>query len=715
MSRERGYERESLDFAVQSSLFDILRFIAGHCRQCCAWRLPARHGLALCVLVACWLWCCPSAQAQPPQPLIQAVYPAGGQRGVTFAATVMGTNLQGAVGVHVSGPGVTGTVVTADKPDTIQVSITIAPDAALGERDIRVLTPGGCSNRYRFMVGELPEVNEVEPNTEKAQAQVLAALPVLVNGQLLEPDIDYFRFSATAGQTIVCALQGRSLLPYIPDAVPGWMDACLALDGPDGKPLASIDDYHLGPDPVLIYTIPADGAYTLEVRDVVYRGRWTFIYRLSIGALPHVGSLFPLGGQRNTTAQLELRGVNLPANSLSLPIPPDSPSPRQVGLTDLSPRSNCLPFAVGDAPDAADTEPNDALAQAQRITVPVAINGRLQQPTDNDYFIFAATAGQVLALEVQARRLGSPVDSILYLYNAQGGELGRNDEWVDPVEPLLTHHADSRIVYAFPADGDYVVRIKDIQRNGGDEYAYRLQIVPPRPDFALVINPDNPRLSKGDTALIAVRAIRLDGFGGEIALAAQNLPAGFVAGNAIIPAGQDQTRLALTAPPDATLNIVTPTIIGTADIGGVPAVRVARGVENVTQAFSLQHAVPTQELAVAVIEPVLLTLTTLIAPAAAQEVKQGTDLSVVVKAVRHGGAAGGVTLSLDGAPAWLTMQPAPAAIPAEQSELAVTLSVAKDAPVGQLQNIFITGTLNTGQATATRFAPAVPVKVLPGA
>jgi hypothetical protein len=116
-----------------------------------------------------------------------------------------------------------------------------------------------------------------------------------------------------------------------------------------------------------------------------------------------------------------------------------------------------------------------------------------------------------------------------------------------------------------------------------------------------------------------------------------------------------------------------------------------------------------------VIEPVLLTLTTLIAPAAAQEVKQGTDLSVVVKAVRHGGAAGGVTLSLDGAPAWLTMQPAPAAIPAEQSELAVTLSVAKDAPVGQLQNIFITGTLNTGQATATRFAPAVPVKVLPGA
>ena len=659
------------------------------------------------------MWTClgASVQAQPPQPLMSAVFPAGGQRGATLAATVIGTNLQGAVGVHISGAGVTGSVVTADKPDTIQVSITIAPDAPLGERDIRVLTPGGVSNRYRFHVGELPEVNEVEPNTEKSQSQVLASLPVLVNGQLLEPDVDYLRFSATAGQTIVCALQGRSLLPYIPDAVPGWMDACLTLYGPDGKTLTSVDDYHLGPDPVLICTIPADGEYLLEVRDVVYRGRWTFIYRLSVGVLPYVHSFYPLGGQRNTTVPLELRGVNLPTNSLGVAIPADSPPLRKVGLTELSPCSNCLPLAVGDAPEAVETEPNDVQAQGQRVSVPVTINGRIQQPTDNDYFVFAATAGQTLALEVQARRLGSPVDSMLYVYNAQGGELSRNDEWVDSAEALLTHHADSRIVYTFPADGDYAVRIKDLQRHGGDEFAYRLQIVPPRPDFALVISPDNPRVSKGDTVFVNVRSVRKDGFGGEIALTVQNLPAGFLANNAVIPAGQDQTRLAISAPPDAPVGVVAPTIVGTADIGGTAAVRIAQAAENVTQAFSLPHVVPTQELAVAVIEPALLTVATSIPPTAVQDVKPGTGLAVVVKVVRHGGAAGPVTLSLDGAPPWLTLQPAPAEIPADQSELAITLAVAADAPVGQLQNIFVTGTLNTGQATATRFAPAVPIRV----
>ncbi len=459
-------------------------------------------------------------------------------------------------------------------------------------------------------------------------------------------------------------------------------------------------------------TIPADGEYVLEVRDVVYRGRWTFVYRLSVGALPYVHSCYPLGGQRNTTVPLELRGVNLPVNSLNVAIPADSSQLRKVGLTEQSPCSNCLLFAVGDVPEVAETEPNDGQAQGQRVSVPVTINGRIQQPTDNDYFVFAATAGQTLALEVQARRLGSPVDSMLYLYNAQGGELNRNDEWVDTAEALLTHHADSRIVHTFPADGDYAVRIKDIQRHGGDEFAYRLQIVPPRPDFALVITPDNPRVSKGDTVFVTVRAVRKDGFAGEIALTTQNLPAGFLANNAVIPAGQDQVRLAFSAPPEATVGVATPTIVGTAEIGGTATARMAQAVENVTQAFSLPHTVPTQELAIAVIDPVLLTLSTSIAPTAVQDVKPGTSLAVVVKATRHGGSAGPVSLSLDGAPPWLTLQPAPAEIPADQSELAVTLAVAADAPVGPLQNIFIMGTLNTGQATAARFAPAVPIRIV---
>jgi len=652
--------------------------------------------------------------AQPPQPLLSHVFPAGAQRGKTIEATVFGTNLPGASAVRITGPGVAAKVLQAEKPDAVRIAVTIAPDADLGERDLRVLTAGGVSNRCRFMVGELPEVNEVEPNNEKTQAQQLPALPVLVNGQLLDTDRDYFRFAAKGGQMLVCALQGRSLLPYIPDAVPGWLDACLTVYDSDGRELVTVDDYRLGPDPVLVFAVPKDGEYVLEVRDILFRGRPSFVYRLSIGALPFATSLFPLGAQRNTVAAVELRGVNLPAATLDLACGVDSPPRRLMGLSAQSSAWNLLPFAAGDVPEIRETEPNDTLAQANRVPVPVTINGRIDRRGDNDYFIFTAQAGQALVMEVHARRLGSPLDSILYLYNAAGQELARNDDWVDP-DPsmaLEVQHVDSRLVYTFPAAGDYVLRIKDAQLHGGEEYAYRLSIAPPRPDFAVLVSPDNPRLGKGDTAVLNVRAVRKDAFSGEIRVTARDLPPGFAACEAVIPAGQETARLTVTAPPAAANGIVVPTLAATGLLGKDLLLRTALPAEEVMQAFSIKHNVPTKELALAVIEPVLLTLSTGVAPERPLEVRQESEVQVMVKAVRLGGAKGDVALSLDGPPPGVTIKTAPAVIPADKEEIALVLGVAKQTPA-VTHNVFLTGTLNTGKETATRFAPAVPLKVLP--
>ena len=129
------------------------------------------------------------------------------------------------------------------------------------------------------------------------------------------------------------------------------------------------------------------------------------------------------------------------------------------------------------------------------------------------------------------------------------------------------------------------------------------------------------------------------------------------------------------------------------------------------QAFTLKHTVPTRELALAVLEPVLLTLS---AGAAAKplEVCQGTDVQVIVKAVRHGGAKGPIDLTLDGPPAWLNVKSPPVTIPADKDEAVISLGVAKQAPAGRRENIIISGTLRTGKQTATRFAPAVPLKVV---
>jgi Bacterial pre-peptidase C-terminal domain len=672
------------------------------CRDRSAW---LRGASALFVLLtASW------AQAQPPQPLVSCVFPAGGQRGKTVEAVVTGANLQGASAVRVSGAGVTGKVVQGDKPDNTKVALTIAPDAEPGVRDIRVATPGGASNRYRFIVGALPEVNEVEPNTEPAQAQRLDTLPVVVNGQLAEPDRDHYRFKLKAGETLVCSFLGRLLLPYIPDAVPGWIDGCLTLRDAAGAEVAWVDDTSLRPDPVLVYKAPKDGEYVLEVRDILYRGRNTFLYRLTLGTLPHLAYLFPMGAQRNTETEVELHGLNLPAASLKVSTKAIAGRVRLVG----PPGCDGLPFAVGDDPETRETEPNDALAQANVVTVPCTINGRIQRGGDSDYFRFAAKAGQTLVIDVEARRLGSPLDGFLYLYNASGGELGRSDDNVDldPSQALLTHHADPRLVYTFPAAGDYVIRLHHVQKDGGEDFTYRLSIAPPRPDFALLVSPDNPRLTKGDTAALTARVVRKDGFGGEIVVSPRNLPPGVTASETVIPAGQELARLTVTAGPAAPAGLVALSFAGKAMINNAPVERPVEGFEEITQAFSLHHNVPTREVVLAVLEPSGLTLSTNVPLDKVLEAAAGKEIAVVVKAVRHGGAKGPVNVSLDAPPPGITLKTSPTVIPPDKNEAAVTLVVAKEAPVGLRQNVILTGTLANGKESYTRLAPAVAVKAV---
>src|SRR5208282_3022156 len=119
-----------------------------------------------------------------------------------------------------------------------------------------------------------------------------------------------------------------------------------------------------------------------------------------------------------------------------------------------------------------------------------------------------------------------------------------------------------------------------------------------------------------------------DGFNSAIDLTVQNLPKGFVASEAVIPAGQSETRLTITAPPDAQVGLGSPTIVGTAILGEQTAVRQAVGAEDIMQAFSLRHDVPTKEFLVAVIESPDFTLSTNIPPTEVREVRQESQVLV---------------------------------------------------------------------------------------
>ena len=61
------------------------------------------------------------------------------------------------------------------------------------------------------------------------------------------------------------------------------------------------------------YKIPEDGQYVIEIKDAIYRGRPDFVYRLAVGELPFVTSIFPLGGRAGTQTTVELRAGTCPS------------------------------------------------------------------------------------------------------------------------------------------------------------------------------------------------------------------------------------------------------------------------------------------------------------------------------------------------------------------------------------------------------------------
>jgi hypothetical protein len=647
----------------------------------------------------------PPKKVEAPQPVLAWVYPAGGQQGTTVEVIASGAGIE-PDSVLVTGGDVSAKVLES-KTDArgnnqIRIAVTIAANAQPGMREFRILNAGGVSNRFRFVVGDLPEIKEIEPNNEKSAPQILPALPVVVNGQITDGDRDYFRFHATAGETLVLEVQARSLLPYIADAVPGWFDPVLNFYDATGRQIQSADDFRFKPDPVAFFRAPKDGDYTVELRDVIFRGRGDFVYRLKIGAFPYVTDIFPMGGQRGRDIAVDLCGVNLAASRQMVRVPDDGSRKMTVAG---------LPFAISDLPAVAEREPNDTFEKAQRVTPPVAIEGRIQKPGDVDWFAFTANKNDKLVLEVQARRLDSPLDSILTLYDARHQQVAENDDWNDTLEGMVTHQADSRLLYTFPTAGDYYLRLRDVQGKGGEEYGYRLLLAPPRPDFTLRIAPDNPRMGQGDTAAITVAAVRKDDFSGEIKLAVQDLPAGFVSSEALIPAGQAEGRLTITAPPDAPLGVVSPTIIGMAEIGKDTVMHKAESSEALMQAFSSTHVLPTKQLFLAVIPAAGFTLASDIPPGQVLEVKPASDTPITVKVLRKPGIQAGVTITAVRL-ANNTISTKGVFVAPEKDDAIVTLSVAKDAKVGLRQDVIISGLMRVANQSIMRFTQAIPVRVV---
>ncbi len=212
---------------------------------------------------------------------------------------------------------------------------------------------------------------------------------------------------------------------------------------------------------------------------------------------PVLKSAFPLGMQRGTTLDLTLTGSNLaeptgvwtsfPAKTtipsdgnngkdngklvVRLEVPKDAPIGfHAIRLATRRGMSNLRLFCIDDLPQVLESATNHTPETAQAVPLPSVVVGKADAET-SDYFKFHATAGQRLSFEILGRRLGSQFDPQLQLLDSAGRELkgGYSND-----SPGL--QTDARLTYTFKTVGDYLVAVRDVRYQGGEDFHYRLRI-----------------------------------------------------------------------------------------------------------------------------------------------------------------------------------------------------------------------------------------------
>ncbi len=305
----------------------------------------------------------------------------------------------------------------------MKLQFAIGFEARPGFHEIRVRNGKGTSNGVTFFVEDLLEVGEKEPNDEPAAAQTITRSIVVLGAMNKPGDVDWYRINAQPGQTYVFEVIGSALVSSL--------NGSMTLTRQDGTPIARGDDFARGVDPRLAYEFTAAGVYYLSVsdRDMDAGG----FYRMRVEDRSVLTGVFPLGVQKEKTAEIAVEGVGLgDVKTVKVSGMGGAALGPMIGVPVAGrngPLLSNLTLAVGEHAELVESEPNDDAAKAQPVTPPITINGRIfhEQGTDGDadVYRFAARKGQRLIIDVMAQRLGSPLDSFVEVLDAAGNAIER--------------------------------------------------------------------------------------------------------------------------------------------------------------------------------------------------------------------------------------------------------------------------------------------------
>jgi Bacterial pre-peptidase C-terminal domain len=465
----------------------------------------ARHRFARLHIVLAFpaIACTTTLFAAPPK--CDSLFPAGGQRSQEISVTAAGNFSNWPTSAWIDREGIR--VEPEKEKGKFKVSIS---DDAAGIYLIRFYDKEGASQLRRFVVDSLKEISEVEPNNELAQATPIAESSI-INGRLEKGgEVDGFSFELKAGQTLVASIDANRTFG-------SPMDAVLQICSSAGFVLAQNDDER-GIDPQIAFVAPRDGKYIVRTfafplvpnSTINFSGAATYIYRLTLTTHGFVDHALPLSA--NTTGTSQLFGWNLPKDASS----------QQSAIGE---RQNLFVSQPEFASSVEQARTTYAIVTAakelsrekpQPIEFPVVVSGRIDAKRDEDVFQVTAKKGTKLLIQVESDAIGFLLDPLLQVLDATDKVIGEIDDTNRKRDCLLTQ--------TIPADGVYRIVVRDVHRNGGFRYVYRMTIEEAKPDFTLTLGNDSFVLTPGKPLEIPVTVVRKNGFKGEINVSAVELP-----------------------------------------------------------------------------------------------------------------------------------------------------------------------------------------------
>lgn len=502
-------------------------------------------------------------------------------------------------------PGGNGNFVLLD----VKVDAAAAPGIFLA----RIATDSGVSNGFPLAIDALPTV---------AVPTTLTQMPVAVAGELTGGNVVRTTFNGEKDQPILIEVEAQRLGGKLRPVV-------RLLDARGVQVAWAQGERRLGGDARLATRLPAAGTYTVELQDLLFRGEAPGRFRLKVGSWKYADLAMPLGIQAGTVASIAFVGGNIDepalvdARGFASGMRPVA-WPAGLAASGLRPA-----VVVSSYPELVENEQSgsgQALAAA-----PIGVSGCLSKAGEEDRYVVPVTPGQTVRIELLAEQLGSPVDGVAIVRNAQGGEMARGDDQRGTTDPAIDFQVPGGV-------NSIVVAVQDLLGRGGPSHVYRLSIAPAGYDrLNLAVAQDIASVAVGGRTLWRVAADRA-GYDGPIRVTAPNLPAGVAVGGSEIPPGIDQGLAVVSGEQPAAGRVA---LVGEIRVGDVAIKRPAQAPD-----FPAAQTQPwlREELAVAVTgkSPIAADW----AAAEALAIPAGGKVAAAVKIARGEGVAGPVRLTL---------------------------------------------------------------------